>query len=113
MACPSRVAELGLDAVTVEGSLIAPEQVQKIAAAPATPKLAASYDCPRGTSLNDEIARYFRIGQAIWLDYERIKHKTVTHTVRFVHDLLSQCFGFDDLAGPVEHTEGNRRYRLA
>lgn len=108
-----RAAELGLDAVTIEGGLIAPEQVQKIAAAPATPKLAASYDCPRGTSLNDEIARYFRIGQALWSDYDRIEHKTVAHTAQFVHDLLSQCFGFDDLAGPVDHVEGNRRYRLA
>jgi len=113
MARLSRAAELGLDAVTIEGGLIAPEQVQKLAAAPATPKLAASYDCPRGTSLNDEIARYFRIGQALWSDYERIEHKTVTHTARFVYDLLSQCFGFDDLAGPVDHAEGNRRYRLA
>jgi hypothetical protein len=113
MARLSRAAELGLDAVTIEGSLIAPEQVQKIAAVPATPKLAVSYDCPRGTSLNDEITRYFRIGQALWSDYERIEHKTVTHTARFVHDLLSQCFGFDDLVGPVEHTDVSRRYRLA
>ncbi|UVE67145.1 N-6 DNA methylase [Burkholderia pyrrocinia] len=113
MARLSRAAELGLDAVTIEGGLIAPEQVQKIAAAPATPKLAASYDCPRGTSLNDEIARYFRIGQALWSDYERIEHKTFTHTARFVHDLLSQCFGFDDLAGPVDHAAGSRRYHLA
>lgn len=109
----SRAAELGLDAVTIEGGLIAPEQVQKIAAASSTAKLSASYDCPRGTSLNDEVARYFRIGQALWSDYERIEHKTVTHTAQFVHDLLSQCFGFDDLAGPVDHVEGNRRYRLA
>ncbi|WP_250435396.1 DNA methyltransferase [Caballeronia sp. ATUFL_F2_KS9A] len=113
MARVSRAAELGLDAVTIEGGLIAPEQVQKIAAAPATPKLAASYDCPRGTSLNDEIARYFRIGQALWSDYVRIEHKTVTHTAQFVHELLSQCFGFDDLVGPIEHTDANRRYRLA
>ena len=109
----SRAAELGLDAVTIEGGLIAPEQVQKIVGAPATPKLAASYDCPRGTSLNDEVARYFRIGQALWSDYDRIEHKTVTHTVQFAHDLLTQCFGFDELTGPVENTDGNRRYRLA
>lgn len=109
----SRAAELGLDAVTIEGGLIAPEQVQKIVGAPATAKLAASYDCPRGTSLNDEVARYFRIGQALWSDYDRIEHKTLAHTVQFAHDLLTQCFGFDDLTGPVEHGDGNRRYRLA
>ncbi len=109
----SRAAELGLEAVTIEGGLIAPEQVQKIVGVPATPKLTASYDCPRGTSLNDEIARYFRIGQALWSDYERIENKSLSHTERFVHELLSQCFGFVDLEGPVEHSSGNRRYRLA
>lgn len=109
----SRAAELGLDAVTIEGGLIAPDEVQKILGAPVTPKLAASYDCPRGTSLNDEVARYFRIGQALWSDYDRIEHKTVAHTVQFAHDLLTQCFGFDELNGPVEHTDGNRRYLLA
>jgi len=113
MARPTRAAELGLVAVTIEGGLIAPEQVQKIVAADRTAKTAESYGCPKGTSLGDEISRYFRIGQHIWKDYDRIEAPTVTQTAQFAQTLLSQCFGFTDLAGPIEHKDGNRRYRLA
>ena len=113
MARRSSAAELGLVALTIEGGLIAPEQVQKILAADRTAKTAESYACPKGTSLGDEIARYFRIGQAIWRDYDKAEAKTVTRTAAFAHDLLAQCLGFTDLNGPVEHREGTRRYRLA
>lgn len=113
MARSTRAAELGLVAVTIEGGLIAPEQVQKIVAADRTTKTADSYGCPRGTSLGDEISRYFRIGQHIWKDYDQIDTPTVTQTAQFAHTLLTQCFGFTDLAGSVEHQDGTRRYRLA
>lgn len=113
MARSTRAAELGLVAVTIEGGLIAPEQVQKIVAADRTAKTADSYGCPKGTSLGDEISRYFRIGQHIWKDYDRINAPTVTQTAQFARDLLTQCFGFNDLTGPVEHQDGTRRYRLA
>lgn len=109
----TRASELGLVAVTIEGGLIAPEQVQKIASAERNAKLAASYESPKGTNLGDEIARYFRIGQALWKDYSAISSPTVTRTAEFAHDLLTQCFGFDDLVGPVDHEQANRRYRIA
>ncbi|MFG6083639.1 DNA methyltransferase [Paracoccus litorisediminis] len=113
MARSTRAAELGLVAVSIEGGMIAPEQVQKIVAADRTAKTADSYGCPKGTGLGDEISRYFRIGQHIWKDYARIDAPTVTQTAQFARDLLTQCFGFTDLAGPVEHHGGTRRYRLA
>ncbi|UNK78193.1 N-6 DNA methylase [Sphingopyxis granuli] len=113
MARSTRAAELGLVAVTIEGGLIAPEQVQEIVAADRTAKTAESYGCPKGTSLGDEISRYFRIGQHIWKDYDRIDAPTVTQTAQFAHSLLTQCFGFTDLAGPVDRQDGTRRYRLA
>lgn len=113
MARRSSSAELGLVALTIEGGLIAPEQVQKVIAADRTPKTADSYACPKGTSLGDEIARFFRIGQAIWRDYDQADAKTIARTAAFARDLLTQCLGFTDLQGPVEHCEGTRRYRIA
>lgn len=113
MARRSSSTELGLVALTIEGGLIAPEQVQKVIAADRTPKTADSYACPKGTSLGDEIARFFRIGQAIWRDYDQADAKTIARTAAFARDLLTQCLGFTDLAGPVEHREGTRRYRIA
>lgn len=108
-----RTAELGLDAITIEGGLIAPEQVAAIAATERNAKTAASYDVPRGLSLGEEISRYFRIGQAIWRDYARIDAPTVTQTAVFVRDLLAGAFGFGDLTGPQDHQQGTRRYRIA
>lgn len=108
-----KTADLGLEAITIEGGLIAPEQVAAIAAAPRDAKAAASYDVPKGLSLADEISRYFRIGQGIWRDYAQIETPTVTQTATFVRELLAGVFGFNDLTGPVEHCEGTRRYRIA
>lgn len=106
-------ADLGLDALTIEGGLIAPEQVSRIAATERTARTAADYNVPKGLGLGDEIARYFRIGQAIWRDYARIDAPTAARTAAFARDLLTGAFGFDDLAGPIEHHEGTRRFRIA
>lgn len=108
-----RVAEIGFDAITIEGALIAPEMVAEVAATPSNAKAAADYGCPKGTTLGDEIARYFRIGQAHWQAFARIDQPTVTQTAAFARDLLRDAFGFTDLGGPVEHNDGSRRYRIA
>ncbi|MDP5281421.1 N-6 DNA methylase [Sphingomonas sp. DG1-23] len=108
-----RAAELGLEAITIEGGLIAPDQVQAIAGATRDAKLAASYDVPKGLTLADEISRYFRIGQGIWRDYAKIDAPTTTQTAAFVRELLAGAFGFDDLTGPVDRQDGTRRYRIA
>lgn len=108
-----RVAEIGLDAITIEGALIAVEIVAEVAATPSNAKSAADYGCPKGTTLGDEIARYFRIGQAHWQAFARIERPTVTQTAAFARDLLRDAFGFTDVQGPVEHNDGSRRYRIA
>lgn len=108
-----KATELGLEAIAIEGGLIAPEQVAAIAATARDAKSAAGYDVPKGLTLGEEIARYFRIGQAIWRDYDRIDAPTVTQTAEFADKLLSQAFGFDDLTGPHDHHDGTRRYRIA
>ena len=113
MARRNRTAELGLEAIAIEAGLIAPEQVIKIAGAERNAKTAADYGCPKGTNLADEITRYFRIGQALWIDYSKIDQPTVTQTAKFARDLLEQAFGFDDLSGPKDHHDGMRRYRIA
>lgn len=110
---PIRTVSLGLDAIQIEGGLIAPEQVAKIAATERNARAAIDYDCPKGTNLGDEISRYFRIGQAHWQAYSRIEQPTTTQTAKFAHDLLTEAFGFTDLIGPTDRQQGTRRYRLA
>jgi hypothetical protein len=107
-----RAADIGLAAISVEGGLIAPEQLAVIAAATPDLKTAAEYGCPKGTSLRDEITRYFRIGQAHWQGYARIESPTVTQTAAFVKALLEEAFGFA-LTGPHTHARDDHRFRIA
>jgi N-6 DNA Methylase len=107
-----RAADIGLAAISVEGGLIAPEQLAVIAAATPDLKTAAEYGCPKGTSLRDEITRYFRIGQAHWQSYARIESPTVTQTAAFVKALLEEAFGFA-LTGPHTHSRDDHRFRIA
>lgn len=114
MARPTRrPTVLGLEAIVVEGGLIASEQIAEIVKTGRNPKSAVEYDCPKGTNIGDEIARYFRIGQAHWQAFAKIDAPTISQVAIFANGLLTQVFGFTDLVGPVEHQEGARRYRIA
>jgi hypothetical protein len=62
----SRTPALAFDALTVEGALIAPAMLARIAAHQAGGQSEADYGIPKGLTLRDEIARYFRIGQALF-----------------------------------------------
>jgi hypothetical protein len=57
-----RTTALAFDAVTVEGGLIAPAMLARIAQHQAGAQAEADYGVPKGLTLRDEIARYFRIG---------------------------------------------------
>ena len=107
-----RAADIGFAAITIEGGLIAPAQVQAIASAAPDQKMAADYGCPKGTGLRDEITRYFRIGQAHWQAYVRLDQPTMQQTADFARNLLEQAFGFE-LTGPHHHTRDDRRYTIA
>jgi hypothetical protein len=108
-----RAADIGLAAINVEGGLISPEKLAEIAATTPDAKAAADYHCPKGTSLRDEITRYFRIGQAHWQAWSRIDRPTVTQTAAFAKTLLQEAFGFEALKGPADHMADSHRYRIA
>ena len=57
---------LTFDALTVEGALISPAMLTRIAMHQAGGQTEADYGVPKGLTLRDEIARYFRIGQALF-----------------------------------------------
>jgi hypothetical protein len=107
-----RSADTGFAALTIEGGLIAPDQVQAIASAAPDQKTAADYGCPKGTGLRDEITRYFRIAQAQWQTYGRLEQPTMQQTAEFARNLLEQAFGFE-LTGPHHHTREDRRFTVA
>ena len=64
----AHAAALAFDALTVEGALIAPAMLARIAEQKAGGQAESDYNIPKGLTLRDEIARYFRIGQALFTE---------------------------------------------
>jgi hypothetical protein len=81
---PRRATALAFDAVTVEGALIAPAMLARIAQHQAGAQAEADYGVPKGLTLREEIARYFRIGQALFAELMASKVPSSAATVAFV-----------------------------
>src|SRR5260370_34535747 len=56
------------------------------------------YNIPKGLTLRDEIARYFRIGQALFAELSASPAPSAAATTRFVEALLRDVFGFGDIS---------------
>ncbi len=84
-------------AVTAMGSLIAPAQFARIAAGALPGQSADDYGVPKGLTLRDELARFFRIGQAQWRDFNGASEPGVGATTRFVEALLRDVLGFREI----------------
>src|SRR6516162_11486113 len=93
----SRSSALAFDAITVEGALIAPAMLGRIARHEADEQSGASYSVPKGLTLRDEIARYFRIGQALHAELAASKNPSLNATITFVEKLLHDVLGFSDV----------------
>ncbi len=63
-------ARLDLAALEIAGALLTPDIVARIAAFDASEQTEAGYGVPPGLKVRDEIARYFRIGEALWSRFE-------------------------------------------
>jgi hypothetical protein len=86
------------DAITVEGALIAPAMLARIAERSAAEQTDGEYNIPKGLTLRDEIARYFRIGQALFTELFASPTPSAAATTRFVEALLRDVFGFADIS---------------
>ena len=92
-----RTSGLTFTAIAVEGALIAPAMLARIAQHQADAQKDADYNIPKGLTLRDEIARYFRIGQAMFQELMVTKTPSATTTVNFVEKLLREVFGFAEI----------------
>jgi hypothetical protein len=84
-------------ALQVEGALIAPAQLARIAALDAGEQTPVDYFVPKGLDLRDELPRFYRIGQALFAELVASPTPSQTATVAFTHALLRDVFGFSDL----------------
>ena len=112
MARRAQRAATPFDALTIEGVLIAPAMLSKIALLQAGGQTEADYGTPRGLTLRDEIARYFRIGQALFGDLAKVAAPSSSATVKFTEALLRDAFSFTDFQRPGTRALDGRDYAL-
>lgn len=100
----AREAQLAFEALSIEGGLLSPEWLSKVAQLQAGTQAEADYRTHKGLNLRDEIGRYWRIAQAHWADFRssrEAKADAKAAAERFVLALLRDAFGFTALV-PVE-----------
>ena len=111
----AKEAQLGFEALAIEGSLLSPEWLSKIAQLAADSQSESDYRIPKGLNLRDEIGRYWRISQAHWKEYAAGLTSNVDRAAlaeRFVTCLLRESFGFTSLARVEAPVLSERRYPL-
>jgi hypothetical protein len=84
----------------------------RAATAQAGAQTEADYGVPKGLTLRDEIARYFRIGQALFAELAPSKTPSHAATVTFVEKLLHDLFGFTDVHRVGTRAIGEREFAL-
>jgi hypothetical protein len=107
-----RRATVAFDAITVEGALIATAMLARIAQHRAGDQTEADYGIPKGLTLRDEIARHFRIGQALFKELLVSETPSTAATVNFVEQLLCNVFGFADIHRTGIRTVGDRQFSV-
>lgn len=65
----AREIQLGFEAITIEGGLLSPEWLSRVAQLNAGMQGESDYRIPKGLNLRDEIGRYWRIAQAHWNEF--------------------------------------------
>lgn len=105
-----RPSTIAFDALSIEGSLIAPDMVAKIAATDASDQRDVDYETPDGLTLRDEIGRYFRIAEALWNRFDKVRDRDPggVATRDFCVQLLEKVFGFTTL-DTIDGLHGNGR----
>ncbi len=111
----AKETELAFEALSIEGSLLSPEWLSKVAQLSAGSQTEADYRVPKGLNLRDEIGRYWRIAQAHWKDFSAgIASKAEPSALagRFVTALLKESFGFESLSPVAPVVLSERQYPI-
>lgn len=109
--------ELAFAALSIEGALLAPDFLNKVAHLDATQQSETDYDVPRGLRLRDEIGRYWKISQNLWQDFStRRKRADVDSHAVTVRDFLEpfcrQVLGFADMRAVGQVTLDERIFPI-
>ena len=84
--------------LSLEGNLIAPAMIAKIDRREATEQREADYGVRKGLTIREDVSLAFRVGQAHFDEFARLEVPSMGATRRFVRALLTEAFGFHDIA---------------
>ena len=109
--------ELAFAALSIEGALLAPDFLNKVAYLNVAEQSEADYDIPRGLKLRDEIGRYWKIAQNLWQDFsarrQRADMDSHVVTVRdFLEPFCRQVLGFADMRAVGQVTLDERVFPI-
>ena len=114
-------------AIRIEGAILPPEFLQKIAALEAPKQSGSEYGISKSLNLKDEIGRYWRIALDLWTDYRDRKGLVKTqHLIginQWLLPFLTQVLGYQEIAQsqtihlgerqfPIHNLAGNRAIPL-
>src|SRR5438128_3487899 len=100
-------ALLAFEALSIEGGLLSPDWLARVAQLQAGSQSEADYRIPKGLNLRDEIGRYWRIAQAYWSDFAAGQSRKAEPRLlaqHFLIPLLRESFGFGTIteSPPIE-----------
>ena len=98
--------QLIYQAIRIEGGLIPAAELARLTTLQTpdqTEQTDRHYRIPKGLKLRDEVARFWKIGQSLWTDFQAVRQRSDVDahqlTVRnFLVPLLREVLGFTDLA---------------
>src|ERR1700728_121589 len=103
---PRPFAGSSFGGLTIEGNLLAPSILKQIATENSKSQ-ADEYDIPRGVTVRDELARFFRIGQASLRHLHKAPSPSLEATIRFITEILTTVLGFPAVtSGGVQELGG-------
>ena len=107
-----RTARLDFAGLEIIGALLTPDMVARLAAFEANDQSEESYGIPAGLKLRDEIARYYRIGEALWSRFASTRGQSAAAAECFILDLFRQCFGYDTIEAQAPKRLGERVFPI-
>ncbi|MEY4513183.1 MAG: hypothetical protein RLZZ450_5305 [Pseudomonadota bacterium] len=111
----AREAQLGFEALSIEGGLLSPDWLSRAAQLAAGGQSEPDYRVPKGLNLRDEIGRFWRIAQAHWSDFAAGRAGRADSRLlaeRFVDALLRDSFGFSSLTKVAPLVVAERSYPI-
>jgi len=112
---PKREAQLGFESLSIEGGLLSPEWLSRVAQLAAGTQTEADYRIPKGLNVRDEIGRYWRIAHANWAEFAAGRAGNADARMlaeRFVQAFLRDCLGFGSLVQTEAVVVDDRSYPI-